>query len=163
LTPPDVARTVKLRLISELGDDRASLEDLARSTASLLDPAADARDEWMRPLALAFVIERWFTAAGATLSRALRALDGDVPTGGTWHQELLRPSVASIEGGRPALLSREALVDMQELLKFRHLARRGYEAAPEQARMVEHGKRVQRANAALAISFATLDSWLRAE
>jgi len=99
LTPPDVVRTVKLRLASELADDRASLEDLARSTASLLDPAADARDEWMRPLALAFLIERWYTAAEATFSRALRTLDGDVPAGGTWHQEPAQASVPSIEGG----------------------------------------------------------------
>jgi hypothetical protein len=47
LTPPEVTRTIKLRLASEHEDDRASLDDLARSVAAPLGPAADARDEWM--------------------------------------------------------------------------------------------------------------------
>jgi hypothetical protein len=163
MTPVEVARTVKLRLASELADDRASLGELARSIGSLLTAAADARDEWMRPLALAFQVERWYTAAGATLCRALRALDGDVPAGTTWHQEVLRASAAALDGGRPALLTREALREMQELLKFRHLARHGYEIAPEAERMIEHGRRVQRANEALAASLAALDGWLSAD
>jgi hypothetical protein len=161
LTPPEVARTIKLRLASELGDDRATLDDLARSVAALLGPAADARDEWMRTLALAFQVERWYTAAEATLGRALRTLDGDVPSGPSWHQELLRAAAASIEGGRPPILPRPALAEMAELLKFRHLARHGYEATPEAPRMVEHGQRVQRAHTAILASLVSLDGWLR--
>jgi hypothetical protein len=162
LTPPDVARAVKLRLASELQDDRTTLEELAASIAALLAPAADPRDEWMRPLSLAFQIERWYTAAEATLGRALRTLDGDVPGGATWHQELLRASAASIDGGRPSLLAREAVGDMQELLKFRHLARHGYEATPDAERLIEHGKRVARASASMMGSLKALAEWLRA-
>jgi len=162
LTPPEVARAIKLRLASELVDDRASLDDLARSVSALLDPAADARDEWMRSLALAFQVERWYTAAEATLARTLRALDGDVPSGPSWHQELLRAAAASIDGGRPAVLPRDALSEMGELLKFRHLARHGYEATPEPLRMIEHGRRVERAHTAVMTSLVSLDGWLRA-
>jgi hypothetical protein len=92
---------VKLRLASELVDDLANLLDLAKSVALLLEPAADEQDEWMRPLALAFQVERWYTAAEATLLRLLRALDGDVPAGPTWHPEVLRASAAAIEGVGP--------------------------------------------------------------
>lgn len=161
MTPPEVARTVKLRLASELVDNRASLDDLAQSVVALLGPAADARDEWMRTLALAFQVERWYTAAESTLGRALRTLDGDVPSGPSWHQELLRAAAASIDGGRPAILPRDALTEMSELLKFRHLARHGYEATPEPPRMLEHGRRVQRAHAAVMASLASLEGWLR--
>ena len=162
MTPPEVARAVKLRLASELADDRASLLDLAQSVGLLLEPAADEQDEWMRPLALAFQVERWYTAAEAMLLRLLRALDGDAPAGPTWHQDVLRAAAVAIEGGRPALLTRDALGEMQELLKFRHLARHGYEAAPEPSRMVEHGRRVGRASEALTASLTALDRWLRA-
>jgi hypothetical protein len=149
-------------LASELVDDSSSIDDLARSVVALLAPAADPSDEWMRNLALAFQVERWYPAVETTLSRALRALDGDVPGGPNWHQELLRASAVAIDGGRPALLSREALVEMQELLKFRHLARHGYETTPEPTRMTEHGRRIERGNAALRVSLAELISWLRA-
>lgn len=162
MTPPEVARAVKLRLAAELADDRETLADLARSVADLLAPAADSRDEWMRHLALAFQIERWYTALESTLGRVLRTLDGDVPGGAAWHQEILRASSVSIDGGRPAALPREALGDVQELLRFRHLARHGYEVKPEAARMIEHGRRVERAQGAILAALHGLDAWLRA-
>ncbi len=162
MSPSEIARTIKLRLASELTDDRATLDGLARTVTALLLPAADARDEWMRMLALAFEVERWYTAVEAILTRALRTLDGDVPTGSTWHQDLLRAAAAEIEGGRPALLSREAFAEMAELLKFRHLARHGYEMTPEPERMLDHGQRLQRAHASIRATLAALDAWLRA-
>jgi hypothetical protein len=125
MTPPEIARTLKLRLASELADEQASLVELARSLASLLAPAADPRDEWMRTLALAFQLERRYTAVEAMLSRVPRALDGDVSTGATWHRERLRASSVGIEGGRPPVIG-DTLAELQGLLKFRHLVRLGY-------------------------------------
>ena len=161
MSPVEVARTVRLRLAAELADDRAALAILAQAIVSLIAPAPDARGEWMRSLALAFEVERYYTAVEALLARALRAIDGDAPASGAWHQELLRGASVGIDGGRPALLSRAAANDLRELLKFRHLARHGYEVEPELGRMVEHAERIGRAHADLEGSLAAFDAWLR--
>ncbi len=160
MTPRETALAIKLRLAAELADDRAAIGEIGASIAALLGPCADARDEWMRALALAFQLERWYTAVESTLVRALRTLDGEAPAGPDWHKELLRAAAVPV-GDRPALMARDALPDMQELLKLRHLARHGYDTPPDIERLSEHGHRVERAGASLAKSMQVLDAWLR--
>ncbi len=161
MSPVEVAEVVKRRLAAELEDDRVVLEQLAEAIESLLLPAQDERGEWMRGLALAFEIERWYTAVESLLVRALRALDGSIPTGNTWHADVLRASAVEVEGCRPALLNRPALEELRELLRFRHLARHGYEREPELPRMVDRAARVGRAQQQLRASLEALSLWLR--
>ena len=138
------------------------LAELAEAIDRLLAPAGDERGEWMRALALAFEVERFYTAVESLLARVLRALDGDVPSGSNWHLELLRAACVEVEGCRPAVVSRAVENDLRELLKFRHLTRHGYEREPQLVRMLEHAERVRRAHAALGESLDTLGRWLRA-
>jgi hypothetical protein len=161
MSPTEIALVVRLRAAAQLDDDIAALEKLAAAVVALREPAADARDEWMRALALAFEVERYYTAVEATLARLLRVLDGDVPAGPSSHQEILRASSVAIDGGRPALLGGEALVELRELLKFRHLARHGYEADPDLVRMTEHAGRVMRGHSGLVLGLRAVGAWLR--
>jgi hypothetical protein len=160
VSPIEVAHALRLRLAAELVEDRAALDALAAAVARLLPPAADERGEWMRGLALAFEIERFYTAVEATLARVLRALDGEVPSGSGWHQDLLRAAAVEVKGGRPALVSQAAVRELRELLKFRHLARHGYESEPELGRMTEHAARVLRIQPEMALTFGAVDAWL---
>lgn len=161
MSPGEVAAIVRLRLASELADDLSALERLTAAIESLQAPAGDERGEWMRTLALAFEVERYYTAAEGMLSRIVRTLDGDVPTGPASHLELLRAATATIEGVRPAILDPATSAELRELLKFRHLARHGYEVEPDLTRMVEHAARVARIQPGLAARMAELARWLR--
>ena len=163
MSPSEIARAVRLRLAAEVIDDLAALDKLAASVAALRSPAADTRDDWMRALALAFAVERYYTAVEATLTRVLRALDGDVPSGSASHQELLRAATVAVAGARPAIVGKEALAELRELLKFRHLARHGYESEPEIGRMAEHAMRVGAAHANVGADLRALVAWLSAE
>jgi hypothetical protein len=163
MSPADTARAIRLRLAGEMADDRASLDRLADAIASLVPPAADERGEWMRGLALAFEVERYYTAIETLLTRVLRTIDGDVPSGAGWHQEVLRGAAVALEGVRPAIVPHEIVADMRELLKFRHLARHGYEADPVLPRMVEHAERVGRAHPMLVAALDAFAAWLRAQ
>lgn len=162
MSPAEIARAVRLRVAAELADDRAALDVLADGVARLLTPAADPTDDWMRALALAFQIERHYTAAEAMITRVLRQLDGDVPGGSTSHLEILRAASVALDGGRPAILSPAAFAELRELLKFRHLARHGYEVEPDLAKLTELAARVGRLRAPLDESLDALDRWLRA-
>jgi len=161
VSPAEAAATVRRRLASELSRERKALDRLASQIQSLRDPAPDPRGEWMRALALAFEVERYYTAVESLLARLLRTLDGSIPSGHAWHLELLSAAAARVDDGRPPLIGEEALEDLREVLKFRHLARHGYETEPELRRMEEHAERVARAHAALGVSFDALAAWLR--
>jgi len=106
-------------------------------------------------------VARYYTAVESVVVRILRTLDGEIPSGGTWHLELLRAASVPIAGGRPAVLTAETSRELRELLKFRHLARHGYDDDPDLARMEEHAGRIARAHEGLKVSLEVLDEWLR--
>ncbi len=152
MSPAEVSVTVRLRLAAELRADLAALARRAASVAYLATPkgkeSGDA--ERTRTLALAFELERYYTAVEATLVRVLRSLDGDVPDGDRWHSELLRAASVPIAGLRPALVAPEAAAELRELLGFRHVARHGYDVEPELPRLTVLAARVARADGAVA-------------
>jgi hypothetical protein len=162
MSPADVADAVRKRLAAELADDRGVLERLASRVADLTrTPAPDEPTETMRALALAFEIERWYSAAEATLERVVRTIDGDVPAGPTWHAELLRAASVAIEDLRPAIVSKDAATELRELLKFRHFARHGYDREPEPSRMAEQAARVERVQKTIEAELDAFAGWLR--
>jgi hypothetical protein len=161
VSPVEIAEIVRRRLAAELDDERVVLDGLAQAIERLLPPTDDARGEWMRALALAFEVDRWYTAAESSLVRALRTLDGAVPTGANWRADVLRAAAVEVEGCRPALVTHETLTELRELLRFRHLARHGYEREPDLALMSEHAARVARAHQWFNQSLDALGLWLR--
>lgn len=163
MTPRDAAHAVRARLASQIADDRATLNRLAGDVRLLLAPSHDQRAEWMRGLALAFEIERYYTAAEAVLVRVLRAVDGDVPAGPGCHQEILRAACVPVARVRPAIVSKEVTDDLGELLKFRHLARHGYEAEPQLQRLVAHAERLERVHPVFIAGLEAFERWLASE
>jgi len=52
--------------------------------------------------------------------------DLDLPTGETWHQDLLQRMTKDIQETRPALISDKSASTLDELRRFRHLVRNVY-------------------------------------
>lgn len=161
MSPDQIARTLRLRLAEEIADDLAALDKLKDAIESLRTTAPDERGEWMRTLALAFQLERYYTAFESMVVRILRTLDGDVPSGHQWHLELLRAACVAVPGLRPRVVAPEAEADLRELLKFRHLARHGYEQEPELGKLEAHAERAVRAHVPLRDGFEALRSEIR--
>ncbi len=134
---------------------------VAERVAALHSRLASQPGDWVVAAAMAFEIERWYTAVESLLVRILRTLEGDVPTGPAHHRELLRVASLAVEPLRPALVPPAAESDLRELLGFRHFARQAYDVEPEPARMLEHGDRVARLQVALVESMAALVVRLR--
>lgn len=55
-----------------------------------------------------------------------RTLDAKVPTGDNWHRELVRQLSASVPGIRPAVVGPATAAVLDELRRFRHVARNVY-------------------------------------
>jgi len=68
------------------------------------------------------------TSAEAALTRVLRILDEDLPTGEDWHLTLINRLSKPITGdhARPEMLNRELADDLQETRSFRHRVMHSY-------------------------------------
>lgn len=160
MSPTEVAEVVRARLAAQLDDDIQVLERLASAIRRLLTRTDDSQQEWLRVRALSFEIERWYTAIESTLERALRGLDGATPEGRSWHEDLLRNAGLVVDGFRPALVSREAVEGLREVMRFRHYARHGYDREPIVDRVDELGRVALAAHSACAVSLGELRKWL---
>jgi hypothetical protein len=159
VSPSETARAIRLRLLAELEGDRASLGRLAASIGELRARSPEAGT--MRALALAFQLERFYTAVEGVLARVLRTLDGDVPQGPDWHSDLLRAASVPVEGLRPAILPAEVVSDLRDLLGFRHYARQGYDTPPETKRVEDLAAVALRAHALIDTALAAFAASLR--
>lgn len=161
MSPTEVAVAVRWRLASDIETELASQARVAERIADLRSRLASDPADWVVASAMAFEIERWYTAVESLLVRILRALEGEVPSGPAHHRELLRVASLAVEPLRPALVPPTAESDFRELLGFRHFARHAYDVEPEPARMMDHGDRVARLQVALGASMAELVARLR--
>jgi hypothetical protein len=164
VSPAEIAKAVRVRLAAEIEGDRLALGRLTRSIAELRAKSGAAELESMRALALAFLafqLERFYTAVESILTRTLRTLDGDVPGGPEWHQELLRAASVPIEGLRPAVIPQTAVAPLRELLGSRHYARHGYDVPPEVRRVDELADLAKEVHGVLDASLAALEGSLR--
>ena len=55
-----------------------------------------------------------------------RHVDGDLPAGKNWHHTLLRQMATDVKEIRPAVISMENALMLDELRRFRHLVRNVY-------------------------------------
>jgi hypothetical protein len=162
MAPGEIATAVRWRLASDIEAELASQARVAERIAALRSRLASDLGDWVVASAMAFEIERWYTAVESLFVRILRVLDGDVPVGPAHHRELLRVASLAVEPLRPALVPPAAESDFRELLGFRHFTRHAYDVEPEPARMLQHGERVARLEVALTASMPELVARLRA-
>jgi hypothetical protein len=74
----------------------------------------------------ALALHHAYGAVEMALSRLARALEGSLPEGPAWHQELIEEMARPIEGVRPAILAPATLVGLRRLLAFRHFLSHAY-------------------------------------
>jgi hypothetical protein len=162
MSPEDVADTIRRRLAAELETDRAAIESLGEEIAKLAAPGQPG-DETMRAPALAFQLERFYTAVEAAITRVLRRIDGDVPAGSASHFDVLRAGLVAVEGVRPAVVEPGTANELEELLRFRHVARHAYGSPLDLRRLRELASIVERLRPQLATSLVAFERWLRGE
>lgn len=81
-----------------------------------------------RELAIGKHLHDAYCAAEAGLERLLLAIDGGLPQGRRYHQDLLDRAAHEVAGIRPPVIGRDTLRGLRQLLGFRHVFRHQYEA-----------------------------------
>lgn len=117
MTPAEVQR-----LRAEIKSDRAALDTRLDELSAL-----DARSGQAAISAqIAVALHHAYGAVEAALTRVARLLEGSVPQGADWHQQLLHTMTLDIASVRPAVLAAETAELLRRLLAFRHFFRHAY-------------------------------------
>lgn len=142
------------RLASLAASLRKELERLGKHEVlaqRLVAEWATRREDPAQLAWAATTLHAWYTGLETTLERALKQVDGEVPTGGDSHRRLLEQSLLELPTLRPALLPEAAMPALRDLLSFRHFFRNAYAVELDPGRLEENlGKLLETAPAVRA-------------
>jgi hypothetical protein len=86
---------------------------------------------------VALNLHSFFTGVESVLEDIARTVDGSLPSGANWHQELLRQMSATIESVRPPVIQTQTRYCLDEYRSFRHIVRNLYAFQLRPARLTE--------------------------
>lgn len=140
-SPATAARLA--RLSRELTGDAQALDARAHEIRALLNVwGTDAGSSRHAIIVAAVNIHGWYTALEAAFERTARLLDQTVPTGPSWHTDLVSQMAVAVPGLRPLLVDPGLEVPLAEVRKFRHFFRNAYVLEFDTPRIREQADRV---------------------
>lgn len=124
-------------LYSELAERiRGEIPDLERVAQRALAAWAQAKrmpDESAYLDSVALNLHGFYSGLERLFELIARHVDGALPVGEMWHRDLLQQMTQDIASVRPAVLSQDSVLALDEFRRFRHLVRNMYtmSLAPE--------------------------------
>ena len=111
------------RIRSELANIEGVVSRVRRAMEASAGDAVDSDLYWD---AVALNLHDFYTGLERVLRHIAAEIDGHLPAGGEWHQELLRQMAIPLPRIRPAIFSNETIKRLDEYLRFRHVVRHVY-------------------------------------
>lgn len=150
------------RLSAEVAIDAAALSARAAETAALLSTWSERNTLTRAELTLvAANLHGYYTALETLCERVARQLDETVPTGPSWHADLLSQMQVEVPGLRPRVIPAEVVGDLHELRKFRHFFRNAYVLDFDPVLVRSHAERMVRVHGAVATAVAGFEDHIR--
>ncbi|MGB8296112.1 MAG: hypothetical protein WCG85_11860 [Polyangia bacterium] len=141
--PPEHRTVIELRRLLRDNEADAIVLDALRAEISVMN----SRPGPLGPEAAAYLavkLHAWYTAFESILERIARVVEGGLPGGPSYHQDLLRGMTLPLAVVRPAVIDSTRLGDLAELLAFRHFFRHAYAVALDEAELRNHAVRLER-------------------
>ena len=147
------------RLGAEVAIDAAALTARAEETAALLGTWGGRLTLGRAELTLvATNLHGYYTALETLCERVARQLDENVPTGPSWHADLLSQMQIEIPGLRSCVIPPAVVNDLHELRKFRHFFRNAYVLDFDPALVRAHAERLVRIHPRIASTIADFET-----
>lgn len=107
----------------------------ARVIQSIVDEVAGFRarrrlgeePDLVTMMGLAALLHHFYSATESTFERIVKYFDGGVPTGDSWHRDLLARAATEIPDIRPAIIGKALQKQLDDYRRFRHMFRNVYE------------------------------------
>jgi hypothetical protein len=104
--------------------DLGRLIEKAEHTWSQFHKLSNDQDVYLDSVALN--IHGFYSGCERLFELIAKHVDRDVPKGENWHRELLQQMGQDLTNIRPAVISSDSIVMMDEVRRFRHLVRNVY-------------------------------------
>ncbi len=127
-------------LVGRIREELKEISRTAERARFLTEKALASNDDGFWD-GVALNLHSFYTGVERILEEIAREVDGALPTGPEWHRDLLLQMSAEIPGKRPAALSRETRLLLDEYQGFRHIVRNLYtfNLRPERLRnLIQH-------------------------
>jgi len=113
-------------LAERIRGEVADLERIVRRALAAWSQAGRVPDEAAYLDSVALNLHGFYSGLERLFELIARHVDGALPTGDTWHRDLLLQMAQDIAEVRPAVISRDRAVALDEFRRFRHLVRSVY-------------------------------------
>ncbi|RKY58462.1 MAG: hypothetical protein DRP95_05940 [Candidatus Latescibacterota bacterium] len=112
-------------LQEEIRVELRNLERLSKEMGQLLTKVGDELS-FIEVRAAGSILHDFYCGVERILKRIALSVDGNLPQGEEWHNELLLQMARPVEGVRKAVIDDELLQKLKEYKRFRHLFRHIY-------------------------------------
>ncbi len=104
---------------------------IARARSGWQEYQASENDLYLDSVALN--LHNFYNGLERLLERIATGLDNHLPSGNSWHKELLKQMASEVPAVRPRVISNETLIRLDEYCRFRHVVRNiySYDIEPE--------------------------------
>lgn len=123
-------------LAGRLGQILLDVETVTLRASQLLKKAQQSGDDGYLD-GVALNLHSFYAGIESCFEDIARTVDNAMPSGGNWHQELMRQMAAEMKDLRPAVISRETRDCLDEFRAFRHLVRNIYTFNLKPDRLIE--------------------------
>jgi len=117
------AKELSDRIVGELNDLEFVVKKALRAWKQTTSETAD-QDLFLDSVALN--LQNFYSGLERLFELISKDIDKEIPTGQTWHRELLRQIALDKPGVRPAVISESSVQALDEYRRFRHLVRNVY-------------------------------------
>ena len=118
------------RLAAEIEEELGSLELLREQSAEV-----PKGEDSFTLRARGSILHDFYNGVERVFTRIAEELNGGLPQGDRWHQQLLKDMSLEIPGVRPAVIDARLANSLAEYLRFRHVFRNVYGFVLEAERM----------------------------
>lgn len=127
MTPPQ--NNLEASLLGLIGNIKKELEDLEAIKERVEETELRYQKEpidYYATIIMAYLIQDFYTGAERIFKRIAKDYDKRLPTGSSWHKELLDNMVSDIPEARPAVIASSTYDLLEDYRGFRHVVFHGY-------------------------------------
>ncbi len=148
-----------LALKNRLEDEMLAFDETVATLNSLLEQVPNLPEIAATPALASYIVDV-YTGCERMSERVAVSLDGGLPTGKNWHEELLRQMAEPGSYNRPPLWQGSLLLELDEYRKFRHLVRHNYQVKLKAAQVLNLANKVIATSKKVKEAITKFNLWL---
>jgi uncharacterized protein YutE (UPF0331/DUF86 family) len=108
-------------LKSEIQAELGKIQKVINQIESLYDKIRDKTPSLVELSAMATFLHNFYSGIENIMKRIAASLDNDIPSGTSWHTDLLKRMSIEIAGIRKNVFSEDTINELTDYLSFRHM------------------------------------------